>query len=113
MLRELIYIVAIASGALSAVGDARADEWTGRDKNLHALGGAMVASSVQQITGSRGLALAAGGIVAVGKELADMRMPGHTPSHKDAIVTFAGSLIATSVPGLSIGPGWIAYRMSF
>ena len=89
------------------------DKWTGLDKRLHFAGGAVVAGSVQQVTGSPSLGFAVGVAVGVGKELWDMQAPGHTPSHRDAIVTFAGAALATSIPGLSIGPGWIAYRTSF
>lgn len=98
---------------LALCSQAHADEWTGRDKRMHAWGGAIVAGSVREVTGNAWLGFAAGSFVAVGKELADTQMPGHTPSHKDAIVTLAGAAIATSVPGLSIGPGWIAYRVRF
>jgi uncharacterized protein YfiM (DUF2279 family) len=112
-LTHCIAALAVLSAAALTTTPAEADEWTGRDKTLHAIGGALVAGSVKEATGSKGLALAAGGIVAVGKELADMRMPGHTPSHKDAIVTFAAAALSVSIPGLRIGPGWIAYRTEF
>lgn len=90
----------------------QADEWTGRDKQIHFIAGAVVAGSVHELTGSRALGFAMGSVVAIGKELADARTPGHTPSLKDAIVTVMGaSLVA--VPGLRIGPGWVSYRVEF
>jgi len=98
---------------MGSCDQARADEWTGRDKRLHALGGAMVAGSTAQLTGSRWQGFLAGSAVAIGKEIADMHMPGHTPSVKDAVVTLAGAALAVSSPGLNIGPGWISYRMEF
>lgn len=102
----------MAAAILAASVSVQADEWHGRDKQLHAIGGAVVAGSVHQLTGSRWAGFAAGLTVAVGKELADMHMPGHTPSYKDAVVTALGaSLVA--VPGLSIGPGWVSYRVEF
>ncbi len=112
MTRVLFFTIAAVCGLLAAIGDARADEWTGRDKAMHAIGGAVVAGTVHELTGSRWLGFAAGAAVGIGKELYDMRTPGHTPSIKDAVVTIAGaSLVA--VPGLRIGPGWITYRMEF
>ncbi len=89
------------------------DKWTGLDKRLHFAGGAVVSGSVLQLTDNPKLAFAAGVAVGIGKEVWDTQNPGHTPSYKDAIVTFAGAALATSVPGLSIGPGWIAYRTHF
>jgi uncharacterized protein YfiM (DUF2279 family) len=112
-LTHCIAVLAVFSAALLASLPAEADEWTGADKTKHAIAGAVIAGSVKEATGSPGLALAAGGIVAVGKELADMHRAGHTPSHKDAIVTFAAAALSVSVKGLRIGPGWVAYRMEF
>jgi uncharacterized protein YfiM (DUF2279 family) len=90
----------------------QADEWTGRDKQIHFVAGAVVAGSVHELTGSRALGFAMGSLVAISKELADSRMKGHTASYKDAIVTVMGaSLVA--VPGLRIGPGWVSYRVEF
>lgn len=90
----------------------QADEWTGRDKTLHFIAGAVVAGSVHELSGSRAFGFAIGSAVAIGKEFYDMRTPGHTPSLKDAIVTVMGaSLVA--VPGLRIGPGWVSYRVEF
>ena len=90
----------------------QADEWTGRDKDLHAISGAVVSGTVREITGSRSFGFAIGATVAIGKEIVDSMIPGHTPSLKDAIVTVMGaSLVA--VPGLRIGPGWVSYRVEF
>ncbi len=82
-----IAMLAVLAAAALTASPAEADEWTGRDKRMHAWGGAIVAGSVKEATGSTTLALAAGTAVAIGKELADTQMPGHTPSYKDAIVT--------------------------
>ncbi len=102
----------MAAAILAASFSVQADEWHGRDKQLHAIGGAIVAGSVHQLTDSRWAGFAAGLAVGIGKELVDMRVPGHTPSLKDAVVTaLGGSLVL--VPGLSIGPGWISYRKEF
>lgn len=90
----------------------QADEWTGRDKAIHFIAGAVVAGSAHELTRSRAFGFAIGSAVAIGKELYDMHTPGHTPSLKDAIVTVMGaSLVA--VPGLRIGPGWVSYRVEF
>lgn len=106
-MRELIIAALLALPMAS-----QADEWTGRDKAIHFIAGAVVAGSVHELTGSRALGFAMGSVVAIGKELYDMRTPGHTPSLKDAIVTVMGaSLVA--VPGLRIGPGWVSYRVEF
>jgi uncharacterized protein YfiM (DUF2279 family) len=106
--KKILMMAALVAASFSA----QADEWHGRDKQLHAIGGAIVAGSVHQLTDSRWAGFAASLAVGIGKELVDMRMPGHTPSLKDAVVTaMGGSLVL--VPGLSIGPGWISYRKEF
>lgn len=111
----LTLALAICAGALLLAfsGPASADEWHGKDKQQHVIAGAVVAGSVQQLTGSPWRGFLAGAAVGIGKELIDMRTPGSTPSHRDAIVTLAGAALATTVPGLSIGPGWVAWRVEF
>lgn len=89
------------------------DKWTGLDKRLHFAGGALVAGTTTLVTDSPRLGFAAGVAVGIGKEIWDTQHPGHTPSYKDAIVTIAGGALATSIPGLSIGPGWVAYFTRF
>ena len=107
-MKKILMMAALVAASFSA----KADEWHGRDKQLHAIGGAIVAGSVHQLTDSRWAGFVAGLAVGIGKEVADMHMPGHTPSLKDAVVTaLGGSLVL--VPGLSIGPGWVSYRKEF
>lgn len=89
------------------------DEWHGLDKRQHAAAGALIAGTAAELTGSRWNGFLVGAAAGVGKELLDTQMAGHTPSHRDAIVTLAGAALATSVPGLSIGPGWVTYRVRF
>ena len=120
-LRALIALLCTLAGAIvlscvtaTPAHAAGADSWTGADKGKHLAAGALVAGSALQLTGGDvRLALVAGSAAAIGKELADMGRPGHTPSYRDAAVTLAGVLIATQAPGLLITPLSVSYRITW
>jgi uncharacterized protein YfiM (DUF2279 family) len=81
---------------------AQADSWTGRDKELHSIGGAAIGSLTTLATGKavHGCAAAVG--VGLAKELYDSRhQHKHTVSAKDfAVTAIAGCLAAA-------GTGWV------
>lgn len=90
-----------------------ADEWTGRDKELHFAGGAAVSSAVTAATGNEGAGFLAGLSMGVAKELADAASRRGTPSWKDAIVTAVGAYVGTKTTGLLIGPRHVSFRIRF
>lgn len=90
--------------ALSAVADAQADSWTGRDKQMHIAAGAAIAMPVTLATGHAGYGLAAGCAAGIAKEAADTQRAGHVASWKDAVVTCAGAAIGAQLGGLFIAP---------
>lgn len=115
-LQALRFIVTVVLGYCTArpAHAAGADSWTGADKGLHLAAGALVAGSALQLTGGNArLALTAGAAVAIGKEVADVFRPGHTPSYRDAAVTVMGALVATQTPGLLITPISVSYRLTW
>lgn len=57
--------------ALSACSDAKADSWTGRDKQMHAIAGAAIALPITLITRDVQHGIVAGCAVGVAKEIAD------------------------------------------
>lgn len=105
----LLLATAVVLGYVTARTAHAADAWTGADKGKHLAAGAWVAGSALQLTTDARLALALGATAAIGKELIDMRRPGHVPSYRDAAVTLAGALLATQAPGLVITPLSVSY----
>jgi len=118
-LRAITALLCLLAGAvvlscITATPARAADSWTGADKGKHLAAGAWVAGSALQLSGGDArLALVAGAAAAIGKELADLGRPGHTPSYRDAAVTLAGALIATQAPGLLITPLSVSYRITW
>jgi uncharacterized protein YfiM (DUF2279 family) len=103
----------IIIAALSALTlTAQADEWTGRDKNIHFVGGALVSATVFAATGHEGYAFGAGVAAGLAKELYDTGGRG-TVSFKDFAVTALGAYVGTKSAGWIISPTRIVYRMSF
>lgn len=90
-----------------------ADEWTGRDKNLHFVVGAAVGGAVTIATDRPAYGIAAGVAVGLAKELYDSRHRAtHTPSTKDFAVTALGA-VAGAYTGLVIRRQFIGYQTSF
>ena len=79
------------------------DKWTGRDKTMHIIGGALFGGVVALLT-DEPRAIAAGVLLAVAKEARDAPMPGHQCSAQDAIATLAGVALGT---GLALAPGLV------
>jgi hypothetical protein len=101
MTRFFIFALTIATSAA-----AQADSWTGRDKELHAIGGAAIGSLTTLATGKavHGCAAAAG--VGLAKELYDSQHKAkHTASGKDFAVTAIAGCLAAAGTGWAIAPG--------
>jgi uncharacterized protein YfiM (DUF2279 family) len=102
----------IIAAAMLATAAAHADEWTGRDKELHFVGGAAIAAAVTAATGNEwhGFLVSAG--VGLAKEAYDSTGRGQV-SGKDFAVTALGALIGAKATGWAIAPNRITYTMKF
>ena len=98
--------------ALIISTSAHADQWTGQDKDKHAIAGMAIAAAVASAT-KPVYGIAAGCAVGVAKEVADRYTPGRQVSYKDAAVTCLGSAVGAYVPGLMIGSRSIGFRITF
>lgn len=93
---------------------AHADEWTGRDKNLHFVGGAAIGAAVTLATDNPMSGVAAGAAVGLAKELYDARNRAtHTPSTKDLVMTVIGAAVGSYATHLVIRHDFIGYRLNF
>jgi uncharacterized protein YfiM (DUF2279 family) len=92
---------------------AQADEWTGRDKTLHFLGGAAIGAAVTLATDKPLYGIAAGAAVGLAKELYDTQhRDKHTPSTKDFAVTVLGAAVG-SYTGLVIRRNFVGFQTDF
>lgn len=91
---------------------ATADEWTGRDKNLHFAGGAAIAAAVTLATADPTTGFLVGAGVGVVKEVYDATGHG-TPSGKDLIVTILGAYVGSRAAGWVITPVSVSYAWRF
>ncbi len=85
-----------------------ADDWTGRDKELHFVGGFGVASVVTAVTKDENMGFLAGAAAGLAKEVYDDHK-GADVSGKDLVVTIIGSFIGAKVTGLYIDSDKIMY----
>ena len=106
-MRTIIAII-IALTSLTA----QADQWTGSDKDKHAIAGLAIAAAVSAAT-KPAYGIAAGCAVGIAKEVADRYTPGRQVSGKDAAVTCLGAAVGAYVPNLFLTSRSIGYRMSF
>lgn len=95
MNRLITLSAAITLGAFAA-HTARADDWTGADKNLHAIGGAAIGIAAAAQTGSAWAGFRWGCGAGVAKEIFDATGQGE-PSAKDLIVTCAAAGLGATV----------------
>jgi VanZ family protein len=91
---------------------AHADQWTGQDKDKHAIAGIAIAAAVSAAT-KPAYGIAAGCAVGVAKEVADHYTPGKQVSAKDAAVTCLGAAVGAYVPGLMIGSRSVGFKITF
>lgn len=93
---------------------AQADEWTGRDKTLHFLGGAAIGAAVTVATDNPTYGIAAGAAVGLAKELYDTQHKStHTPSAKDLIATIAGAAVGSYASWLVIRKDYVGISLTF
>ncbi|CAB4200490.1 lipoprotein [uncultured Caudovirales phage] len=93
---------------------AHADDWTGRDKTLHFIGGAAVGAAVTLATDKPMYGIAAGAAVGLAKELYDTQHRAtHTPSAKDLVMTIVGAAVGSYATHLLIRKDFIGYRLNF
>ena len=91
-----------------------ADEWTGRDKTLHFLGGAAIGAAVTVATERPAYGIAAGAAVGLAKELYDTQHRStHTPSAKDLIATVAGAAVGSYASWLVIRKDYVGISLTF
>ena len=95
-MKSLIVLMLFSASAASA------ESWTGRDKDLHAIGGAAIGSLATLATGSARYGCAAAAGIGLTKEIYDNQHKAtHTPSAKDfAVTAIAGCLAAA-------GTSWV------
>lgn len=107
-------IKSILCGLLLTPIFAHADEWTGRDKAIHFLGGAAIGSAVTMATERPAYGIAAGAAVGLAKELYDTQHRStHTPSAKDLIATVAGAAVGSYVTWLIIRKDFVGIQTTF
>ena len=107
-------IKSILCGLLLTPIFAHADEWTGRDKTLHLLGGAAIGAAVTAATDDPAYGIASGAVIGLAKELYDTQHRAtHTPSAKDLIATVAGAAVGSYATHLVIRKDFIGYRLNF
>ena len=100
----------IAITLVSAALTANADEWTGRDKELHFLGGAAVAAVVTTATRNEWTGFAAGTAVGLAKEIYDSTGRGEV-SGKDFVVNALGAFVGAKFTGWVITRDSITYTV--
>lgn len=86
-----------------------ADDWTGKDKNLHFLAGASISSLVTVATKDEKIGFISGVAMGLAKEVYDSKNKGDV-SGKDFIVTALGSAIGAKITGLYISSDGIYYE---
>lgn len=100
-----------------SLGSARADEWTGPDKEQHALAGALVGAGAALVFKSELHGVLTAAAVGAGKELWDATSKRGHPSFKDFAVTALGGFIGARVSGLLVLPAqgglYVSYRQAF
>lgn len=107
-------IKSILCGLLLTPILAHADDWTGRDKNLHFIGGAAVGAAVTLATDSPAYGIAAGAAVGLAKELYDTQHRAtHTPSAKDLIATVAGAAVGSYASWVIIRKDYVGIQLTF
>jgi uncharacterized protein YfiM (DUF2279 family) len=104
----------LSAFVLTLASLAHADEWTGRDKTLHFLGGAAVGMAVTVATDNPSYGIAAGAAVGLAKELYDTRHRStHTPSAKDLLATIAGAAVGSYASWLIIKKDYVGISLTF
>jgi uncharacterized protein YfiM (DUF2279 family) len=108
MIKSILYVV------LSLPFLAHADEWTGRDKTLHFLGGAAVGAAVTLYTDRPMYGIAAGAAVGLAKELYDTQHRStHTPSTKDLVMTIVGAAVGSYATHIVIRKDFVGFQTNF
>jgi VanZ family protein len=102
----------VATVAIMLASSANADQWTGQDKDKHAIAGVAIAAAVAAASRPE-YGIAAGCAVGVAKEIADRYTPGRQASYKDAAVTCFGAAVGAYVPGVMITSRTVGLRFSF
>jgi uncharacterized protein YfiM (DUF2279 family) len=104
----------LATLALTLASSAHADEWTGRDKNLHFVGGAAIGSAVTLATDKPIYGIAAGAAVGLAKEIYDSQnRDKHTPSTKDLLVTVLGAAVGSYTTHIIIRKNFVGFQTNF
>lgn len=91
---------------------ARADSWTGPDKQKHFAVSAAMASAAVAAGFTERQAFAASLAVGLAKELHDSRPGGTGFSGKDLAWDAAGAYLGAKLPGVIVRRGFIGYRWS-
>lgn len=89
---------------VAAVPAAYSESWTGKDKQLHFLGGAGISSLTTLATEKPLTGALVGCGVGLGKELYDMSRPANTASFKDFAVTCLGAGLG------AVGTHWVLMK---
>jgi uncharacterized protein YfiM (DUF2279 family) len=107
-------IKSILCGLLLTPIFAQADEWTGRDKTLHFIGGSAVGAAVTLATDKPMYGIAAGAAIGLAKELYDSQHRAtHTPSTKDLLVTALGAAVGSYATHIIIRKDFVGIRLTF
>ena len=108
MIKSILYVVLLLPIL------AQADEWTGRDKTLHFVGGAAIGAAVTLATDKPMYGVAAGAAVGLAKELYDTQHRAtHTPSTKDLLVTVLGAAVGSYTTHIIIRKNFLGFQTNF
>ncbi len=100
-----------AMAAIFVCSTAQADDWTGEDKKLHAIGGGVIALAMTAQTGSAWAGFKYGCGAGLAKEAFDATGQGEV-SAKDLIVTCLGAGVGAG-SGFVLVPGAVWYRRTW
>lgn len=100
--------------ALIAAIPAMADSWKGKDKDGHAIVGAVVGAGVTYATGNAWHGCAAATGVGLAKEIYDAQHKHkHTVSFKDFAVTAAAGCLSAKATSVFVTPNKIVFSWKF
>jgi uncharacterized protein YfiM (DUF2279 family) len=106
VIRAAALALAMAAGTAHAGGLNAGDDWTGPDKDKHAVLGAVAGFAVTSATGAVWKGIAAGFVLGAAKEYADSRNRAkHSASYKDLIVTGMGAALGAGASRIVVNYG--------
>jgi uncharacterized protein YfiM (DUF2279 family) len=114
-MRKLITLLLVL--ACATLPAKAGDDWTGKDKAMHAAVSAAFGAAAASVTDNTGAAIAAALVPGVLKEVYDLgHRDRHTPSWKDMGANALGAVLGVGLArwgNLTIGPKWVKWQGVF